>query len=582
MLLSLGTAVLHLRQTRISTTHEPRIARHAVGYFNLVDFFKTQPVFTLFLILALGHVLGRLRLGPVSLGPVAGVLFVGLFFGHLGLTMSPGAQAVGFALFIFTVGYQAGPRFFDLLREDGLRYLALATIVAGIGIAIAATAASVAGLEFGSVGGLLAGGLTSSPTLAAAQEGLRNGNVPLPPGISVDRAIDNVVTGYAITYIFGLSGLIVLVKLLPGVLGIDLAAAAREVSQGDADASGGTDSVIVFRAWRVAEPAIVATPLDELAKLWDGFSSVRIQRGGATYRFREIERLELGDEILAHGDVRFMQRLQNIGEEVTGEWLDQARTESARLVVTNRKAFGNTLQDLQLSARFGLYVDRVWRSGKVLPRHPGMSIERGDVLDVSGYPDGIEAAAEALGDMERGSFETDLLAVSLAIAAGAVLGTLSVSVLGTSIGLGSAGGLLLAGILLGLAQNVRPTIARVPEGARSLLMDIGLLIFMTGVGLRAGGSILESLQASGLPLILAGIAVTFVPLLTGLAIAIKILRFNPAIAFGAITGAMTSGAALSVVCKEADSNVPALGYTGTYAFANILLTIAGTVVLSLV
>ena len=83
MLLSLGTAVLHLRQTRISTTHESRISRHTVGYFNLIDFFKTQPVFTLFLVLALGHLLGRLRLGPVSLGPVAGVLFVGLFFGHL-------------------------------------------------------------------------------------------------------------------------------------------------------------------------------------------------------------------------------------------------------------------------------------------------------------------------------------------------------------------------------------------------------------------------------------------------------------------------------------------------------------------
>jgi putative transport protein len=573
--------MLHWPQITILTTGDPGIVRHAVGYIALVDFFKTQPVFTLFLVLALGHILGRLRAGPISLGPVAGVLFVGLFFGHLGLTMSPGAQAVGFALFIFTVGYQAGPRFFEVLREDGARYLALATIVAGIGVAIAATAASIGGLEFGSVAGLLAGGLTSSPTLAAAQEGLRNGNVPLPPGITVDQAIDNVVTGYAITYIFGLSGLIVIVKVLPRLLGIDLAAAAREVAGSGTDRTDTTDSIIVFRAWRVTDPAVAAMAPEELAQLWDGFSSVRIKRDGETHLFRDLGRLQVGDEVLAHGDVRFMGRLQDIGEEVTAEWLDEARTESARIVVSNPKETGKTLQELELPQRFGLYVDRVWRSGKVIPRQPGTSIERGDVLDVNGYPAGIEDAAEALGDAERRSFETDLLAVSLAIAAGAILGTLTVSVLGTSIGLGSAGGLLLAGILLGLAHNIRPTFARVPEGARMLLMDIGLLIFMTGVGLRAGGSILESVQASGLPLILAGVAVTFIPLLTGLAIAIRLLRFNPAIAFGAITGAMTSGAALSVVCKEANSNVPALGYTGTYAFANVLLTIAGTVVLSL-
>ena len=133
----------------------------------------TQPVLTLFLIIGSGYLIGRIPIGSFSFGPVAGVLFAGLFLGHFDFRMSPGAQSVGFALFIFSVGYQAGPRFFDVLRTDGLKYFSLAVVisVAGLGMAIVVT--KLLNLEPGTSAGLLAGGLTSSPTLAAAQEALR-------------------------------------------------------------------------------------------------------------------------------------------------------------------------------------------------------------------------------------------------------------------------------------------------------------------------------------------------------------------------------------------------------------------------
>ena len=208
--------------------------------------------------------------------------------------------------------------------------------------------------------------------------------------------------------------------------------------------------------------------------------------------------------MLAHGDVRFMCRLQDLGEEITGEWLEEAKTESAQIIVTSKDAMGKTLGELMLPGRFGLYVDRLRRGRQPIPRAADTPVQRGDILDVSGHPANIDEAGEALGIVERPGFETDLLAVSVAIAAGVVLGTLSVSVFGTSIGLGSAGGLLLAGILLGFARSARPTFARVPEGARVFLMDFGLLIFMTGVGLRAGSTIIEAAKASGPTLVLAG------------------------------------------------------------------------------
>ena len=158
-----------------------------IGAFSrLLETLHDQPVLTLFLILGMGYLIGGMRLGSFSLGPVAGVLFAGLFLGHFDFRMSAGAQAMGFALFIFSVGYQAGPRFFDVLRTDGLKYFTLAVVIATTGFSIAVVAAKLLSLEPGTSAGLLSGGLTSSPTLAAAQEAIRTGQVEPPEGMSAD------------------------------------------------------------------------------------------------------------------------------------------------------------------------------------------------------------------------------------------------------------------------------------------------------------------------------------------------------------------------------------------------------------
>jgi putative transport protein len=193
------------------------------AFSRLLETLHQQPVLTLFLILGMGYLIGNIRIGSFSLGPVAGVLFAGLFLGHFGFAMSPGAQSVGFALFIFSVGYQAGPRFFDVLKTDGLRYFLLALVIAATGFSVALIGAQLLSLAPGASAGLLSGGLTSSPTLAAAQEAIRSGQVTPPDGITADGMIGNVATAYAITYIFGLAGLIAIIKMLPQMLGIDLA-----------------------------------------------------------------------------------------------------------------------------------------------------------------------------------------------------------------------------------------------------------------------------------------------------------------------------------------------------------------------
>jgi putative transport protein len=200
---------------------------------------------------------------------------------------------------------------------------------------------------------------------------------------------------------------------------------------------------------------------------------------------------------------------------------------------------------------------------------------------VHGLHSNIDAAAQTLGQVERDSIQTDLLTFSLGIAVGVLLGLLSVTVAGVPIGLGSAGGLLAAGLIIGFARSIRPTFGRLPDAARWILMELGLLIFMTGVGLRAGSDIVEKFSETGLQLVVAGVLVTCVPVFVGYFFGRKFLKLNPVILLGAITGSMTSGASLSIVTNAAKSEVPALGYTGAYAFANVLLTIAGTIILLL-
>jgi len=546
-----------------------------------LDFLRAQPVFTLFLVLGLGYMVGRLRIGIVSLGPVAGVLFVGLVFGHFGFEMSAGAQAVGFAIFIFSVGYQAGPRFLDALKSNGFKYFTLAAIVSLSGVTIAVVMSRILGLTPGTSAGLLAGGLTSSPTLAAAQEAIRGGIISPPDGWSADQIIGNITTGYAITYIFGLAGLILIIKLLPIALKIDLAAEAQQLEKTSMPIEAESAGKFSFRAYRITNQAVTEMSREKLKAGWDGFSWVRLRRAGKFLSTDAVDRLRLGDEVVAIGDPKFLVRLQVFGEDISDEYAQEGIMETALIVVSEKHAIGKTLGELDIARNFGVYVQSLRRMRQDLPRGLNLALARGDVLKVVGPGQNIDNLAVVMGAVERDSKETDLLTFALGITAGVLLGTLSITIAGTPIGLGSAGGLLVAGITVGFIRSIRPTFGRLPEATRWFLMEFGLLLFMIGVGLRAGGDIIETFSQAGPQLILAGIGVTVIPLLIAYLIGRKLLHLNPVILLGAITGAMTSGASLSIVTNEAKSELPSLGYTGTYAFANVFLTIAGTIIILL-
>ncbi|MEM9294985.1 MAG: TrkA C-terminal domain-containing protein [Planctomycetota bacterium] len=549
------------------------------------EFLQNQPVIVLCLVLASGYLVGLMRFRGIGLGSVTGVLFAGLVFGHWGFVGDPILQSVGFAFFMYVVGYEAGPRMFAVVRQDGLRYAALVLVIAGSGFGTAYGVGRLLGLPTGAIAGALAGGLTTTPTLAAAQSAVTAPDLALGEGVSTEQVLANINGGYAITYLVGLIGLIVLIKLVPRFTGLDLAAAAAEAESGDPSRTGVAPRPVVTRAYRVrGDSVLVGKPLREVEARVDGrVRCFKVRRGGEMLDPDAVSvTIEAGDELAVIGLLTQVKKAaEEVGPELDDSALLDVSPESAEVVVMRRDAAHKTLAELGVASTYGAIVSAVKRGDAHLEPAPDLEVQRGDVLTATAPGPHLERLGKALGHVERDIEETDLLTMMLGIAAGVAIGAISITVWGVPLSLGVAGGTLLCGVVLGALRSVSPVFGRVPAGARWFIMEVGLLVFMSGVGLSAGASILETLRSSGLPLVLTGAAVMVVPVAAGLVVGLGLMKMNPALLLGGITGAMTSTAAMRVVCGEAKSNVPALGYAGAYAIANIVLALCGYLIVRL-
>ncbi len=549
----------------------------------ITEFLRDQPVLVFFLVLSLGYLVGNIRVAGISLGSVGGVLLLGLLFGHLGFTMHAGAQTFGFAIFIFCVGYQAGPQFFDVLLSDGLKYLSLALVVAVTGFALAAGLAGWMGLAPGLAAGLLGGAMTTTPTLAAAQDAVKSGIAPVPDGFSAGEVIANIGAGYALTYLFGLIGLILVIRLLPRLLGIDLPAEAARLDVGEDPEAAPDISSFSRRTYRVTREEYLDRSIEDIERaVFKAITVTAIRRDGELIEFSQDMRPQLGDEIQVIGRTGILlEHAPKWGEEISAQQNLNLPMETVRVVISNTELVGKPLRTIRLEQHVSVVLLRVRRQRQELPLSDDLELRRRDVVTVMGPEFAIERLARYAGHVERDVAETDLFTFALGIAVGIAIGTLTVTVGGISIGVGMAGGLLITGLVIGLLRSIWPVFGRVPSAARWVLMELGLLMFMAGVGLNSGGEIINVVQQAGLKLIGAGALVTLIPVLVGYFFAVGILKLNPVEALGGVTGSMTSGAALSVVTDAAQSNAPALGYTGAYAFANVILTLAGTLIMLL-
>jgi putative transport protein len=549
------------------------------------------PEAALFASIAIGYVIGKIKIGFFQLGSVAGTLLTAVVIGQLNVSISPHVKAVCFGLFIFSVGFKSGPQFFSSLNRASTKPIILAFVVCIAGLLATVLAAKVFALDIGTAAGVLAGSCTESAMIGTAGEAI--GRLSISPEAQTNLQ-NNIAVGYAMTYLFGTLGVILFVRsAAPKFLRINLRTAAKEYEQQQSEGGPEPESSVEYhpvglRAFRVAsdldaDGAEISTILEKLGK---GTAVGRLIRRGHEIPVSPGLILEAGDTVGISGHRgRLARGVEVIGPEVGDPRVLADVADVADIVVTHKDVEGKSLLELskQIDADVlhGVYLQKIERQGRVLPRAWSTRVERGDVIRVVGWKEKLSGVIAALGYEERASDKTDLVYLAVGVVVGTLIGLLSVKIGGVPLTLGTGGGVLVAGLVFGWLRSRQRRFGAFPAAAQSVLSDFGLAAFVAVVGLTAGPKMFESIRANGPGLVLIGIGVALIPQVIGLIFGRYVLRLHPLVLLGGLAGSQTVTAALNAVLEEADSSAPVVGYTVTYAIGNVLLTLWGPVLVAM-
>ena len=551
----------------------------------IVDIFRSYPQIVIFLAIAVGYFVGKIKIFGFNLGSTAGVLLAALALGQMDIKVDPLLQAVGFALFIFAIGYRVGPQFFGALKKEGLHYIWLSMVVALTGLVTAISLGKLLGFDSGTTAGLLGGAMTQSSVIGTADGAIN----ALPISAAAKATLEsNVAIAYAITYIFGVAGLIVFFKLIPRILKIDLKKEAREL---EAKMSGGVEALkspelfswdkrLRLRAYKISNDDLAGKTVSQLEAMFPGKVAIeKIKHGDQLVDPKPDTILQVGDEVAVVGDHRgILDAEKIIGPEIDDSAVENIVGEIIGVCVLERQVCGRTLGEISEKYGHGCFLRKISRQGHDLPLTKDTVVEKCDILQVAGSKKDVENFIASIGYPERSTSTTDLIMVGLGCVLGILLGLVIVPVLGIPITLGVGGGILVSGLVFGWLRAVHPTFGQIPSGAQWIFTDLGLNLFIACVGLTAGPRAIHALQTTGGSIFFAGVILSLLPMIVGLIFGRLILKLNPVLLFGALTGAGTVTPALNALKEGADSSAPALGYAVPYAFGNVILTIWGTII----
>jgi len=556
-----------------------------IHYF--VTALREHPELAVFLTLAGGFLIGKLRIGTFQLGNVVGTLLAGVLVGQLDIQVAPIVKIVFFDLFLFATGYKVGPQFIRGLGRSALPQVAVTVVLCVTSLLMTFTAAKVFDYDCGTAAGLLAGAFTESTVIGTAGDTINRLDLPAD---EKERLLNNIPVAYAVSYLVG-TGFVVwfLSHLAPRLLRVNLKEESRKLEEqmaGGAEAEPGTQSA--YREWDLR-----TYRLDDAA--WSGRSAADLEAAFAPERVF-VERVRRGESILEAepgtvlrgGDVvaiaarrRVLSGGVPIGAEVEDRALLDFAVAAIDVVVTNRSLVDCTLAELGQRHGRGVVLLGLVRGGEEIPFTPTTRLHRGDLLRIAGATRDVERAGKAVGYAERPSSATDVVFVGLGIVVGGFLGLLSVTVGDLPLSLTASGGALVMGLVFGWLRSLRPTFGRIPEPALWVFDTLGLAVFIGVVGISAGPGFVAGLRETGPSLLFVGLFVAVTPHVAALLFGHWVLKMNPVILFGACAGAGTVTAALRSIQDEAGSKLPVLGYTVPYAIGNILLTAWGPVIIML-
>ena len=562
----------------------------------MIDWFfttlKTYPEIAIFLALSLGYYFGKFTYKGIGLGAVTATLIAAVVIGQIGITVNQPLKAFSFLMFLFAVGYGVGPQFVRGIASSGLPQAIFAVVQCVFSLAACVLVAKFAGYDLGYAAGLYSGTQTISAAMGLSTDAINQ------LGLPADKAkalLDSMPIAYAVTYMFGTMGSAIVIAVLgPKLLGIDLVAACKDYEEkhggGKKELGGpGTGwSRWALRAYKV-QPSGKAAGL----RVAEAESIVpdarlfilRIRRGGEIIDATADAVLKEGDVVAVAGEREVLVNvLGATAVEIEDPELLAVPVEGVDVLVTNKEVDGKTLADLakRPEAR-GVFLRKITRGATAtdIPVLPGTEVNRGDLLTLVGRTSDTTAATKMLGVADRPTDVTDMAFVGLFIVVGALIGSLVFKVAGAPLTLSTAGGALVFGIIGGWLRSVRPSFGRIPTPTVWFMNSVGLNIFIAIVGISAGPGFVNGLKTQGVGLFLWGALATTAPLVLGMFVAKYVFRFHDALNLGIISGARTTTASLGLVCDQAKSQIPALGYTVTYAVGNTLLTIWGMIIILL-
>lgn len=561
----------------------------------IIETFRHNPALAVFLTIGLGFLLGRLKFKGFSLGTVTSVLIVGVLVGQMDINVGGPLKTVSFMLFLFCIGYSVGPQFFKSMRGDGLKQVLFAVVMCVMILGVSWGVALWLGLDPGQAAGMMAGASTASPVVGAVEDTVATLSASQE---KIKAMTDAIPVCYAMTYVFGTLGAVWLIGYVgPWMMG-GLDKVKRLTHEYENSLSQGSASEdpaffdacrpVAFRAFRVdgewmAEPHTVGEIQTKFESSGRRLLVERIKTADGNMADATVESIVgRGDVIVVSGRREFIVGDNSwLGEEVAGLGILTFPVEDVEVTVARGKGGVSVPELVERDYMYGVEIKRIRRDGKNLRPSKDFIVEPGDVVELVGRKKYVDAASASLGYADKPTLATDFVFVGLGVLLGGLLGCIAVRFGSVSVSLGTSGGALVMGLVLGWLRSKRPVYGAIPKASLWVFNNLGLNLYIAVIGIASGPTFVDSFMAVGPKIFIGGLIVTLVPLFFALVLSYKVFRFHPAIALGCCAGARKTTAGLGAIQERLGSSVPAIGYTITYAISNTLLIIFGIVLVLL-
>ncbi len=522
-----------------------------------------HPLLLLFVVAAVGYLVGKVRIKGSSLG-VSAVLFVGLAFGAIDPSFNvPNILfELGLVFFVYSVGLSSGPAFFKSFKKNGLRDIGFVMVMLAVSALVAVAVYYLLDLDVGTITGVYAGSTTNTPALAAVID-----NVNQSKSANVADLTQSLVVGYTYSYPMGVIGVMIVLKIMERVFKIDYDKEKEELRK-----RYPLEDNLTSRSINITNENITGRTLRDIKNEY-GWKVIygRVVKPVGTTLTNWDTKLDVGDVIMVIGSRREIDDVQAIFGEASEHRINHDRKEYdvRRIFVSNENIVGKTISSLNINERYSAIITRIRRGDTEMLARPDMVLEMGDRIRFVARRADLKALSKEFGDSYFKSSEVNLFSFGLGIALGLLLGTIEWNLPGgISFKLGMAGGPLIVGLVLGALRRTGPVIWTLPFGANVTLRQMGLIFLLAVIGLRSGNTFLSSLgEGSGVIIFSAGVMLSMVSTALSIIIGYKLFK----IPFSLLLGFMSNQPAiLDFVTDMTKNKVPLIGYSLMFPIALVM------------